>query len=46
MLSRTEIMREMPLKGNKQPREVVKRRPQARPGDFDESESTNTLTWG
>lgn len=35
----------MLLEGNVQPMGFVKRRPQARPGDFDESESTYPLTW-
>lgn len=35
----------MLLKGNMQPKGFVKGRPQARPGDFDESESTYPLTW-
>lgn len=35
----------MLLKGKRKPRGVVKQRPQARPGDFDESESTYPLTW-
>lgn len=35
----------MLLQSNIKPRGVVKQRPQARPGDFDESESTYPLTW-
>lgn len=35
----------MLLEGNAQPKGFVKGRPQARPGDSDESESTYPLTW-